>query len=82
MNTKEIIQGLLTLQPYYDKPDGYHNGAGHEEFYAYATDRPLSEADVKEMIRLGWHQEYDGLNYDKDFSVADYRTDESWVCYV
>ena len=82
MKTKNIIDGLLILQPYYDKQDGYHSGAEHDELYAYATDRPLSDKDVEKMIALGWHQEYDERDYEKDFSLSDYRPEETWVCYT
>lgn len=80
MPTKDLIQGLLILQPYYDDPDGYHTGTGPDELYAYKTDRPLSAADVEKMIEHGWYQFHDGLNEDGDFSSSDYRPDNSWIC--
>lgn len=41
MNLKNFIEGINTLRPYYEEPDGYHLGAEHDEIYLYATDRPL-----------------------------------------
>ena len=51
-----LLDGLNLLLPYYNDPNGYHIGAEHDQFYAYATDRPLSDADVAKMIELGWFQ--------------------------
>jgi hypothetical protein len=82
MKTKNIIEGLLTLQPYYDDSDGYNIGTEYDVLYAYKTDRPLSADDVENMVALGWYQNYDGLNEDGDFSSADYRPGESWVAYT
>jgi hypothetical protein len=68
--------------PYYDAQDGFHNGAEHDTFYAYPTDKALSEDDFNKMIAFGWHQEYNERDYCEDFSYNDYRPDESWSCYV
>jgi hypothetical protein len=56
MKLSDFIEGLKTLQPYYDGGDGYHIGAGHDQFYAYRTDKPLSPEDVEKMKFLGWFQ--------------------------
>lgn len=82
MRTREIIEGLQTLMPFYDNQDGFHNGAEHDVFYAYATDKPLTDDALSKMIELGWHQEHDGRDYEEDFTQTDYRPDESWVCYT
>ena len=82
MKLPNIIEGLQTLLPYYSNKDGFHSGAEHDVFYAYKTDQPLSDNAISKMISLGWHQEYVGLDYCKDFSNEDYKQDESWVCYI
>jgi len=82
MSTKEIISGLETLLPYYSNIDGFHTGAEHDVLYAYPTENTLPEDVIKKMIALGWHQEYDDRDCSEDFSVDDYRTDESWVYYT
>lgn len=79
MKTRDIIEGLQTLMPFYENKDGFNTGAEHDILYAYPTDKPLSDEAIDKMIELGWHQEYDGLDYNKDFSRTDYRQDESWV---
>lgn len=82
METKNIIKGLQTLMPYYDNPDGYHTGADHDVIYALETKRPLSKNDLEIMITLGWHQENNDRDYNKDFTAADYRVNETWHCYI
>lgn len=56
MKLSEFLEGLKTLQPYYKDGDGYHIGAEHDQFYAYATERPLTPEDVQKMRDLGWFQ--------------------------
>ncbi len=56
MKLSNFIEGLKTLQPYYKDGDGYHIGAEHDQFYAYATERPLTPEDVQKMRNLGWFQ--------------------------
>lgn len=68
--------------PFYERQDGRFTGAKYDVFYAYATFKPLSDEALDKMIELGWHQEYDELNYAEDFSREDYRPDESWFCYT
>jgi hypothetical protein len=82
MKTNNIIKGLQTLAPYYAKPNGFNCGAEHDAIYAYATDMTIEDNDIEKMIELGWHQEYDELDCNEDFSVSDYRQDESWVAYT
>lgn len=70
-----FIEGLKTLQPYYQNADGYNIGAEHDQFYAYATERPLTPEDVQKMRDLGWFQpEVD--------DGADYDPDEGWSAFV
>jgi len=80
MGAKNLVEGLQTLMPYYDHPDGFNAGAEHDAIYAYATDRPLSKQDIERMIDLNWVQERD--DYDRDFSADDYNQYEGWVKYL
>lgn len=83
MTTDKLIKGLQILQPYYDKPDGYNVGAEHDVLFAFMTPKALSDDDVNKMIELGWHQEHDEVDdEDEDFSLKDYRHDESWIFYT
>jgi uncharacterized protein YqhQ len=70
MILSNFIEGLKILQPYYNK-DGYHIGAGHDIFYAYATYRPLTDEDVKKMHDLGWFQEGCGDGDEKRYEPQD-----------
>ena len=81
MELSNFIEGLKTLQPYYDNPDGFHIGAEHDEFYAYATDRTLPETAVNRMVELGWFQHVhvpDG----GDFDSSHYQAEEGWCAYT
>ena len=73
MKLSNFINGLLILQPYYNN-DGYSIGAEHDQFYAYATDRPLSVTDVERMRELGWFQP--GIDDD-----SEYEPDEEWSAF-
>lgn len=55
MKLSAFIAGLLILQPHHDS-DGFHIGAEHDQFYAYATDTPLNPEEVRQMRELGWFQ--------------------------
>jgi len=81
LKTKNIIEGLQILLPFYDNQDGFHNGAEHDAFYAYATEKPLTDEALGKMIALGWFQE-DVAPTDHDFSKSDYSPDDGWTCYV
>lgn len=74
MKLSNFIDGLKILQHYYDN-DGYTIGAEHDQFYAYATDRPLSPEDVQKMRDLDWFQP----EQDDD---ADYDPDEGWSAFT
>ena len=80
MDMKNFIAGVNILLPFYDKPDGYHLGAEHDVIYLYATNKPLPEAKVAEMIELGFAQEcwpvVDGER------KGEYSADDGWYAYV
>jgi hypothetical protein len=80
MKTKAIIEGLQVLLPFYNDQDGFHNGAEHDTFYAYATDTELPEAAVKWLIELGWFQP--DVEYEDDFLPEHYDPSEGWVAYL
>lgn len=86
MKLSNFVDGLSTLRPYYNDPDGYHIGAEHDQFWAFQTDKPLPPEVVQQMIELGWFQEYERDDDDKDdgedFALKDYRADESWTAYT
>ena len=42
MKLSEFLEGLTILKPHYKGGDGFHLGAEHDVFYAYATDTPLT----------------------------------------
>ncbi len=66
MQLSKFIQGLTILSKYYDKPDGDHIGAEHDQFFAWATTRALEPDDIAKMRELGWFQpdQEDGAGYD------------------
>jgi hypothetical protein len=82
MNTKELLEGLNILRPYYVDPDGYTIGAEHDQIYAYSTDFPLAQADVARMCALGWFQPDAKVPDDKDFGPDYYNPEEGWSAYV
>jgi hypothetical protein len=53
--TKQIIEGMTILLPYYDNPNGYHSGAEHDVLYMYETDKPVSDEDKVKLEELGWN---------------------------
>jgi len=79
MKLSKFIEGLKTLQPYYKDGDGYHIGAEHDQFYAYATERPLTTEDVQKMCALGWFQDEEGgISEDG----GEYYPDSGWSCFT
>jgi hypothetical protein len=81
MITKNIIEGLIILEKYRDKPDGYNVQAEHDAIYVYPTNQPVSDDDLAQLITLGWFQE--DVHYIEDgFSALSYDPDESWACYT
>lgn len=83
MSLEKFMKGLHILLPFYDKPDGYHLGAEHDQIYIYATDRPVGADDVAELLSLGFFQPDVHLPEDQDeATVADYKPDKGWSVYV
>ncbi len=87
MRTKDIIEGLTILEKYRSEPDGYNTGAEHDQIYAYATDSPVSEEDVKRLVELGWFQPDVEIgrpesDSSQDFSIENYDPSERWSCFV
>jgi hypothetical protein len=80
MQLNDFIEGLSILQTYYINPNGYHISAEHDEFYAHATDYPLSAVDVERMVALGWRQPE--AEYDGKFTSHNYDIEESWQAFV
>lgn len=75
MKLSNFVEGLKTLQPYYDGCDGYHIGAEHDQFYCYQTDRPLAPEDVQKMRDLGWFQP----DQEDD---AEYSPEDGWSAFT
>lgn len=82
MKTKNIVEGLQILMPYYDQPDGYHASAEHDVLSVYPTDKPMSIDDVAKLVCLGWSQDYDDRDYNRSFTTDDYRSSEGWRAFV
>ncbi len=76
MKLKNFIDGLKILQPYYNGEDGYHIGAEHDQFYAYQTDKPLTQEDVQKMRDLDWFQP------DEDEDAPEYDPEDGWSAYT
>ena len=81
MRLDKFRDGLSILALYYDKPEGFQGGCEHDQFYAYATDRPLSPDDVEKMAALGWFQEGAYTGEDEDWGPKHYDAKESWTAY-
>ena len=81
MKTNDVVAGILLLQQYREKADGYDLGAEHDVIYASPTTRKLSIGDVEKMIKLGWHQDNVELS-GEDFAAVDYDPEERWATYV
>lgn len=75
MNLGNFIRGLTIIQKYYDNPEGYHIGAEHDQFYAYTTDRRVSDEDFSMLKELMWFQV--GVE-DEDV----YESNAAWSAYV
>ena len=83
MKTRDVIEGLQIFQKYRDRQDGYDVGAEHDVLYAYKTDRPLEEMDLKRILELGWHQDVEYAADDGgDMQPGDYDPDQGWACYT
>lgn len=75
MKLSAFIDGLNILRPHYNDGDGYHIGAEHDQFFAYATKTPLSDAEVARMLELGWFQP----DSKKD---TPYSPEDGWSAFV
>jgi len=82
MKLSEFLEGLTILKPHYKGGDGFHLGAEHDVFYAYATDTPLTTSEVERMVELGWFQEEAIVDDDGEFKAANYIPEEGWQAYV
>lgn len=80
MKTIDIIEGLTILEKYRDTQGGFDVGAEHDILYAYPTDQPLSQDDIKRLVELGWFQE--NVEFGDEFGVEHYDQGESWTCYT
>jgi hypothetical protein len=81
MTLDNFLKGLQILRPHYDKPDGYHLGAEHDQIYIYATNTQVSADDVAELLNLGFFQpdvRYKG----EEPTVADYDSTVGWSVFV
>ena len=77
MRLNNFMEGLATLRPYYDDPNGHHIGAEHDQIFAYATDRPLPRPDFAKMLGLGWFQTTVGGEPDVTYDPAT-----GWSCFT
>jgi len=77
MRLNNFIEGLTTLLPYYDDPNGHHIGAERDQIFAYATDRPLPGPDFAKMLGLGWFQTTFGGEPN-----MTYEPSTGWSCFT
>lgn len=75
MRLSDLIEGLKTLQPYYNDGDGYHISTEHDELYASKTDRPMTHEDAQKMRDLYWFQP--GKEDD-----AEYDPESGWLAFT
>lgn len=74
MKLQHFMEGLGILYGHCDPAD-YQTGAGHDQFFFYATRTQLSDFEVARMRELGWFQP-DHLEKD------GYDPDNGWSCWV
>ena len=79
MNMSDFLAGIEILRPHYVTPDGYNLGAEHDVIYAYSTDSPLTDEEVKTMKELGWCQA-DVVHDDE--GNAPYDLEEGWAAHI
>jgi hypothetical protein len=77
MKLSAFTEGLQILSRYFDDRDGYHIGAEHDQFFVYATSRPVSADDVIRLAAMGWFQPDCGWN-----GPADYKPEEGWSAFT
>lgn len=78
MRFSNFIAGLKILSQYYDNQDGYHIGSEHDQFYAYKTDKPLTQEDQQIMVSLGWFQPEGGMDVDG----GEYDPENGWSAFT
>ena len=82
MTTKKVIEGLTILEKYRANEDGSNTGAEHDQIYAYATEKPVNDDDLKRLVELGWFQQDVETGDDDEFGVKHYDAEEGWSCFV
>lgn len=75
MTLNNFIEGLMTLRPFYEDPNGHHIEAGHDQFYAHTTDTPLTDEALFRMRELGWYQP-DALENEP------YDPQDGWIAFT
>lgn len=80
MELNNFINGLQIFQLYFNKPDGFHIGAEHDQIYVYNTDHPMHADDVARVVAIGWFQPE--VPYEDEFLPEMYNPEEGWSCYV
>ena len=75
----KFIEGLQIFQKYFNE-NGYHIGAEHDQFYVYATDKPINIADLNRLYEMGWFQ--DDVERDEEGNPVCYDPHEGWSCFV
>lgn len=79
MILSKFIEGLQILKPHYEGEDGFHIGAEHDQFHAYATQTPLTPEEAQRMFDLGWFQpETD----EDDDGNSPYDPEEGWSAFT
>jgi hypothetical protein len=78
----ELFSLIGDLVAHFVPDEDFMEGKDHDVIYGYATDTPLNTFEIFKMIEMGWSQERPTRNYEKDFSLDDYRQEESWWAYV
>ena len=81
MTTKDFIEGLQIFNEYFDK-HSYNFGAEHDQFFVYATDRPITMVDLQRLIELDWSQSQVEWADEDQFSIQDYDEDEGWSVWL
>jgi hypothetical protein len=83
MKLSDALIGIQTLQPFYDKPNGHHLGAEHDQIYLYPTNRPLTPEAEATMREAGWFQPDARPVEDADNSnTAPYDPGEGWSAFT
>ena len=78
MTIKDLSDALAIFMPYYDDASSEFTYAEHDEFYLPATDKPMSEEDVKKVKGLGWFQPEASEDEECDSTEAEYNPEYDW----